>query len=231
VRRQAALDQSADRSAHSKVSEPRLTLLIGTHNAGKAAEISSVLRSPKITFLTLRDIHETVAVIESGRNYEENAILKAEGYARQSGLLTVADDSGLEVDVLDGAPGVLSARYAGAAATDRDRIDLLLAQLARQSHVERTARFVSVVAVADPVVGVIKCEYGICEGSIIDSPRGTNGFGYDPIFRPRGFSSTFAELPSETKDVISHRAQALEAMRGFLFKLIASNLTGGDPNS
>lgn len=213
------------------MSEPKLIILIGTHNAGKAAEISSVLKSAEINFLTLRDIHETEPVVESGRTYEENAILKAQGYARQSGLLTLADDSGLEVDALDGAPGVLSARYAGAAASDRDRIDLLLAQLARSPGGKRTARFVSVVAVASPDGTVLKCEYGVCEGTIIESPRGSNGFGYDPIFVPEGFNATFAELPAATKDAISHRGKALHAIRPFLTQLSTSNLTPGDLSS
>ena len=202
------------------LSEKYLKLLIGTHNVGKAIEISHVLEDLKLTFLTLRDIKVTQPVPESGRTYEENAILKAEGYARQSGLLTLADDSGLEVDALNGAPGVFSARYSGPAASDRDRIDLLLAQLERNPRSKRTARFVSVVALASPDAGVIKTEYGTCEGTIIDSPRGTNGFGYDPIFVPEGFNVTFAELPSTTKDVISHRGRALHAIKQFMMQLI-----------
>lgn len=201
----------------------RLTLLIGTNNAGKATEIARVLSSPNMNFLSLTDIAETEVVIESGRDYKENAILKAQGYARQSGLLTLADDSGLEVDALDGAPGVLSARYAGAMASDQDRIELLLAQLAGKAQAKRTARFVSVVALANSGGSVIKTTNGICEGSIIESARGTNGFGYDPIFVPEGFSATFAELSSETKDVISHRGRALQEMRQFLSQLISSN--------
>jgi XTP/dITP diphosphohydrolase len=199
-----------------------IRLLIGTHNLGKAAEISILLAGLKIEFLTLRDVHETHPVLECGQTYEENAILKAEGYARQTGLLTVADDSGLEVEALKGAPGVLSARYAGAGRSDRERIEFLLSQLAACGSLERTARFVSVVAVADPGKGVMQTSRGICEGTIIETPRGTNGFGYDPIFIPNGYDFTFGELSSTIKDEISHRGKALQSLRPFLAQLVSS---------
>ena len=208
-----------------------LELLLGTHNAGKAAEIRDALGDLGIHFLTLEHFLQAQPVKESGATYEENAILKAKAYSQQCGLWTLADDSGLEVEALDGAPGVFSARYAGTGASDRDRIDLLLEQLARTSAADRAARFVSVVALADSQSKVIKVEYGVCEGTIIDSPRGSNGFGYDPIFVPRGFNTTFAELSCDTKDVISHRGKALRAMRAFLTELISSNLTAGVSNS
>jgi XTP/dITP diphosphohydrolase len=199
-----------------------LSLLLGTYNQGKATEISSVLRNPGINFFTLKAFPQAQPVKEVGSTYEENAILKAQGYARQSGLWTLADDSGLEVDALDGAPGVLSARYAGDRASDSERIDLLLKQLAECAPEKRAARFVSVVALADSNAEVVKVEYGVCDGTIVEPPRGTNGFGYDPIFVPRGYVETFAELPSAIKDVISHRGKALEAMRRFLLPLIAA---------
>ena len=201
--------------------EMDLKLLLGTYNQGKATEISNVLRDLDINFSTLKSFPQAQPVKEAGATYEENAILKAQGYARQSGLWTLADDSGLEVDALDGAPGVLSARYAGAGASDRDRIDLLLEQLSTCAPDKRAARFMSVVALADSNARVVKVEYGVCEGTIVESPRGTNGFGYDPIFVPQGYTETFAELPSAIKDVISHRGKALEAMRSFLLPLIA----------
>jgi non-canonical purine NTP pyrophosphatase (RdgB/HAM1 family) len=204
------------------VSEYRTELLLGTFNAGKALEISTILGDLNLHFRTLRDIGEIQPVAETGKTYEQNASLKAEAYARLSGLLTLADDSGLEVDALDGAPGVWSARYAGLGATDRERIGLLLLELGRSKAQPRTARFVSVVAIADPETGVLKCERGVCTGTIIDSPRGNNGFGYDPIFVPDGFTSTFGELPSSIKDVISHRAQALQAMKQFLIQYLAN---------
>jgi len=194
-------------------------MLIGTHNRGKATELSHLLAGLRIEFLTLNDVPETKPVRETGETFEENAILKAVGYAKQTRLLTIADDSGLEVDALDGSPGVLSARYAGRGASDAERIDYLLAQLDRSGRTERTARFVSVVAVADPVKGVIQTKQGICEGRIIESPRGANGFGYDPIFVPNGYQQTFAELSSASKDEISHRGRALHAIRPFLAQL------------
>ena len=196
-----------------------LDLLLGTANRAKAAEIRRALRDLGIRIHTLEDLKETEAVDESGVTYEENAILKAKAYAKKTSLWTLADDSGLEVDALDGAPGVFSARFAGLEASDRDRIDFLLAQLGPSEN--RAARFVSVVVLCDPDSRVVKVESGICEGAIIDSPRGTNGFGYDPIFAPRGFKETFGELSSDIKDAISHRARALLAMRAFLTKMIA----------
>lgn len=196
-------------------------LLIGTHNVGKAVEIASILGGAGFTFLNLRDVGVMTAVAEVGSTYEENAILKAEAYARESGLLTLADDSGLEVDALDGAPGVISARYAGRDASDADRIGLLLSQLSEVPDEKRTARFVSVVVLAKPDGNVIRSETGVCEGAIIHAPRGTNGFGYDPIFVPNGFANTFAELPASTKDVISHRAKSLMAMKEFLSDKVA----------
>jgi XTP/dITP diphosphohydrolase len=192
----------------------RLELLIGTGNRGKAAEIQRALGDLGISFLTLADLDRAQTVNESGVTYEENAILKAKGYARQSGHWTLADDSGLEVDALDGAPGVLSARFAGTTATDRNRIEFLLAQLAPATN--RAARFVSVVALSDPTSRVVNVECGVCEGEIIDSPCGNSGFGYDPIFIPHGFNATFGELSSDIKDAVSHRGKALRAMRTFL---------------
>ncbi|MCU1263850.1 MAG: hypothetical protein JWM21_168 [Acidobacteria bacterium] len=212
-------------------SGPKLRLLLGTYNAGKAVEISSLLSDLNIEFLTLRDFLQARVVEESGDTYEENAILKARGYARQTGILTLADDSGLEVDALGGAPGVLSARYAGAGASDGERIEQLLKEIRRIPGAARTARFVCVVAVADSAGKLMKVERGTCEGTITNIARGSNGFGYDPIFVPHGFDSTFAELPSETKDLISHRARALHAMQPFLARLISRNLTRGDANS
>lgn len=193
-----------------------LELLLGTHNPGKASEISRALGGLGISFHMLEGFREVQTVEESGETYEENAILKARAYAQQCDLWTLADDSGLEVVALDGAPGVFSARYAGAGASDSDRIALLLEQLSRTSTSDRTARFISVVALVNAHSRVINVEYGLCEGTIIDSPRGNHGFGYDPIFVPQGFDATFAELSPEIKDAISHRGKALQAMRHFL---------------
>jgi XTP/dITP diphosphohydrolase len=159
--------------------------------------------------------------VESGHTYEENAVLKARSYAQQTGLLALADDSGFEVEALGGAPGVISARYAGQGASDSDRVAFLLRELASAPSSNRSARFVCVTALADSTAAIVNVEYGACEGQIIDQPRGANGFGYDPIFIPPGFDKTFAELPNEIKNNISHRGRALQSVRAFLERLLA----------
>ena len=197
-----------------------LNLLIATGNAGKLAEIRAVLGALPINFRTLTDFPEIAPVEESGRTYEENAILKARAYAQQTGLWALADDSGFEVAGLDGAPGIISARYAGAGISDSDRIAFLLQRLERVNRNQRSARFVCVAALADPTGSIAGVTHGICEGLIIDQPRGGGGFGYDPIFIPQGFDKTFAELPADIKNVISHRARALLSMHAFLERLV-----------
>lgn len=199
-----------------------LDLLIATGNAGKATEIRTMLGNLPVNFYTLTEFPDVQSVEESGSTYEENAVLKARGYARQTGLWALADDSGLEVEALDGAPGVFSARYAGEAASDSDRIVFLLQQLERARTNNRSARFVCVAALADPTSTLANVEYGVCEGRIIDAPRGEHGFGYDPIFVPKGFDKTFAELPTDLKDAISHRRAAFDSMRAALHRLLSS---------
>ncbi|HXM34348.1 MAG TPA: RdgB/HAM1 family non-canonical purine NTP pyrophosphatase [Pyrinomonadaceae bacterium] len=199
-----------------------LDLLIATGNAGKVAEIRAVLGDLPINFRTLTDFPEIGPVEESGSTYEENAVLKARAYAQQTGLWALADDSGFEVKALAAAPGVFSARYAGEGASDSDRIAFLLRQLDRVSSMDRDARFVCVAALADSTSSLVNVEYGVCEGLVIDNPRGEDGFGYDPIFVPEGFDKTFAELPRDVKNAISHRARALHLMRPFLEQLVAS---------
>jgi XTP/dITP diphosphohydrolase len=213
------------------MTQPKLEILLGTGNPGKTAEICVALQDLGIHFLTLNDFPQALAVEESGVTYEENAILKATDYARQFGCWTLADDSGLEVDALGGAPGVLSARYAGTDASDADRIDLLLDQIAAAPIDKRQARFVCALVLADSSSRVIHVAHGVCEGTITTAPRGGNGFGYDPIFIPYGYDATFGELPPDIKDVISHRGKALIQMRGFLKSFLGSNLTDGVSNS
>jgi XTP/dITP diphosphohydrolase len=203
----------------------RFQLLLGTRNSGKIAEIQAVLADLPIVFHTLEEFPTVRDVEECGASYEENAALKARGYARLTGLWAVADDSGLEVDALAGAPGILSARYAGAKASDSDRIKLVLDQLAHVPSDARSARFVCVIAIADPSSGLVQFERGACEGTITRAPHGRNGFGFDPIFIPQGFNSTFAELPSEIKNSISHRAKALVATHDLLSRLIDRHCT------
>ena len=181
-------------------------LLIATHNAGKLAELRSLLRDAPYTLLSLTDVGIDTEVEETGDTLEANAALKASTYARLSGLPTLSDDSGLEVDALDGAPGVRSARYAGANATDADRIANLLANLAAHPQ-PWTARFRCVIAIAVPDGGVERyC--GACEGVIITQPRGDNGFGYDPVFLLQESGKTMAELSAADKNAHSHRAIA-----------------------
>lgn len=199
----------------------RMDLLLATNNFAKVEEIRAMLSELRITFHSLGEFTGIRPVEETGRSYVANARMKARSYAQQTGLWALADDSGLEVTALDGAPGVISARYAGAGASDRDRIGFLLSQLHRQGKDDRSARFVCAAVLANSTDSFVRVSSGSCEGQIIDTPRGTNGFGYDPIFVPNGFNQTFAELPAEIKNVISHRAKALQAMRAFLREWLA----------
>ena len=197
-----------------------LDLLIASGNPGKAAEIRAILGDLPIIFRTLGDFPEVGPVEESGCTYEENAILKARYYSQQTGLWALADDSGFEVEALGGAPGVFSARYAGVGASDGDRIALLLRQFNNVTSENRKARFVCAVALADSSSTLANIEFGVCEGHILSEPRGGMGFGYDPIFVPQDFNETFAELPIDIKNTISHRSQALHAMRSSLKRLL-----------
>ena len=190
-------------------------LLIATHNAGKLVELAELLGGIPYQLVSLSDVGIDTDVEETGRTFEENATLKAETYRELSGLPTLADDSGLEVDALDGEPGVLSARYAGEDATDADRIALLLRNLADAPSEERTARFRCVIAVAAPGERT-RLYDGACEGLIVDEPRGDYGFGYDPAFLLPNEGMTMAELPSERKNAVSHRAVAAKKAAGDL---------------
>jgi|SRR5437868_5029551 len=192
-------------------------LLLGTRNPGKVREITSILDGAGWPFCSLQESQETAE--ENGESYAENAIAKARFYATATGLWTLADDSGLEVEALGGAPGVLSARYAGDGASDADRRELLLSELAKVGDTDRRARFVSVVAIADGDGRVLNVSEGVCVGTITFAPRGEGGFGYDPLFVPDGYEQTFAELPEAVKNRISHRARALMGAREFLSKL------------
>ncbi len=190
------------------------TLLLGTRNLGKIREITSILEDSGWSFSSPQDNVETPP--EHGKTFIDNATAKARFYATASGLWALADDSGLEVEALGGAPGVYSARYAGENASDADRRALLLSELAQVSEKDRRARFVSGVAIASADGTVLNVSEGICEGTITFAPRGNGGFGYDPLFVPDGYSQTFAELPETLKNCISHRARALLKTRQFL---------------
>jgi XTP/dITP diphosphohydrolase len=192
------------------------SLLLGTRNPGKLAEITGILDGSGWSFSSLQEFPNVGLAEENGATYAQNAIAKARFYALATGRCALADDSGLEVNALGGAPGVLSARYAGENASDADRRVLLLSELAKMGDADRRARFVSAVAIADPKGELLNVSEGICEGAIIFAPRGNGGFGYDPLFVPDGYNQTFAELADTIKNHISHRARALLQTREFL---------------
>ena len=187
-------------------------LLLGTRNPGKIHEIKLILEGLGLEFHSLQEFPGVEVPAETEETYAGNAVLKAKFYARATGMLALADDSGLEVEALGGAPGVISARYAGEHATDADRRALLLSELAKTGSQNLRARFVCSIAVtADD--GVVEVFNGTCEGRIIFEARGESGFGYDPLFIPEGHDQTFAELSDDIKNQISHRARALMKLR------------------
>ena len=199
------------------------TLLLATNNAGKRQEISELLGDLTVTLLRPSDVGADGEVAETGATYAENARLKAETLARATGLLTLADDSGLEVDALNGAPGVYSARYAGPGASEADRRAKLLLALSA-TPAPRPARFRCVIALALPAAGpapeVLLFE-GVCPGEIALAERGTHGFGYDPVFWLPELGVTMAELPAHEKHRLSHRGRALQAALPTLRRLLA----------
>jgi len=193
-------------------------LIVATRNRNKTREIQQIL-GPKFELHDLTAYPEISEIVENGKSFEENAKLKAIAVSKELSGLVIADDSGLEVAALNGAPGIYSARYAGDKATDKENIDRLLGELGRigAQRDQRRARFRCVLTLARNGQMLDMFE-GIIEGTIADQPRGSRGFGYDPIFVPKGFGHTFAELPAELKNRISHRAQAI---RAFAAKLTA----------
>lgn len=192
-------------------------MLLATTNKGKAREYQALFKGIPFNIVTLSDVGITLEVAETGRTYEENARLKAVTLAKESGLLTLADDSGLEVDALGGEPGVRSARYAGENASDSERNEYLLSKLQNVPEKERTARFVCVIAIANPE-GKVTLYKGECRGIITTAPRGTHGHGYDPVFYVPELGKTMAELTLEEKNKVSHRARAAEKARTLLMK-------------
>ena len=190
-----------------------MDLLLATHNADKTREIQRILGA-KFAVRDLSKHPEISKPLENGKTFEENAILKAIAASRKLPSLVIADDSGLEVDALGGAPGIYSARYAGENASDAKNVEKLLRELRARNVADekRSARFRCVIALArnEKLLGAFE---GVVEGNIVDPPRGSGGFGYDPVFQPKEFKQTFAEMPSELKNKISHRAQAIAALR------------------
>jgi XTP/dITP diphosphohydrolase len=187
---------------------PLPKLLIATHNKGKMREYRHLLRDVPFELASLDDVGIAEEVEESGATFEENARLKASSYARLSGVLTLSDDSGLEVDALAGEPGVHSARYGGdSCATDQDRVALLLSKLEGKPWEKRTARFRCVIAISQPQ-GVEALVVGSVAGMVQYEPEGDEGFGYDPVFYLPSYQQTMAQLPLEEKNRISHRSDA-----------------------
>ena len=196
----------------------RRRLLLATNNKAKLREYRDLLRDLSFKLVSLKEAGISTVVNEVGSTLEENARLKATELAEESRLLSLADDSGLEVDALGGEPGPLSARYAGEGATDKERVSFLLAKLEGIPRERRTARFRCVIAVAVPGGGV-EFSGGECQGLITFEPRGHQGFGYDPVFYLPELDKTMAELSMKVKNTISHRGQAARGVPAALAKL------------
>lgn len=202
------------------------TLLLATRNRDKIKEIKNVLSTLPVKILSVDDVENCPAVVEDKPTLEGNAIKKAFLLSKASGLPALADDTGLEVDALDGSPGVFSSRYAGENATYDDNVDKLLAELHGVAPKERTARFRCVMALVNG--DAVETVEGVCEGTILEKRRGNNGFGYDPVFYTPVYSKTFAQLSMEEKNRISHRGIALGKILDVLtHKVEASRDTAG----
>jgi len=198
-------------------------LLIATNNHGKVLEYQSLLGGIPFELVTPAQVGLKLDVEETGITFEANAKIKAVAFCQASGLLTLADDSGLEVDALHGEPGIRSSRYAGEGASDADRVNFLLAKLQDVPVEKRTARFRCVIAIARPDSRLCFCS-GKCEGTILAGPRGNEGFGYDPIFYFPDLKKTMAELPIDIKNSISHRGRAAAEARRILMSLGSAGL-------
>jgi XTP/dITP diphosphohydrolase len=190
-------------------------LLLATTNRHKLDEFYTIFSDLPLTLQSLREVQIDTGVEETGQTFAENAELKARFYAQASGILSLADDSGLEIDALGGAPGVYSARFAGRETSYEERFRLILEQMRGLTGEQRRARFRCAIALAEPG-GQCRMVEGVIEGIVADSPRGIHGFGYDPIFLLPELGRTFAELTSEQKNRISHRGRAAQFARVLL---------------
>lgn len=197
-----------------------MEIVLATRNKKKIEEIKRITADMAISLFTLEDFPYCPEVEEDGVTFEENAIKKAVTVARYTGKPSLADDSGLEVYALNGAPGTLSARYAGDEADDRKNIEKLLKEMHFIKN--RRARFVCCIVLAFPD-GNINIFYGYSEGTIGTEPKGSNGFGYDPVFYPQGYSRTFAEMSDQEKDSLSHRGWALKEFQQFIKQKLIKN--------
>jgi len=193
-----------------------MKILIATTNEGKIAEFRSLLFDERLEFIGLDAFSDIPDIEETGNTFAENAKLKAVSYSSYFGLHTLADDSGLEVEALNGRPGVFSARYGGVNIDYAAKIRLLLDEINAAEKRSRTASFVSHIVFASPDGDVLFEAEGVCEGSIALEPKGSNGFGYDPVFIPDGFDQTFGELSDDVKQKVSHRAHAIAKIMRYL---------------
>lgn len=204
--------------------QPLASLVVATNNLGKTAELRELLADLPLEWLRVSDVTGTrFSVVENGRTFEENAILKAEAACRATGFMALADDSGLEVDALGGHPGVRSARFAHEHASDEENNQALLQALKEVNDPNRTARFRCILALATPYGEAPLLSAGRCEGSIARKPHGQGGFGYDPLFLVLNSNHrSMADLASEEKNRISHRGEAVRALRPLLNELLRS---------
>lgn len=201
--------------------ESRSRVVLATRNPAKARELAAMLVGTGVEVCSLLEIGVTEQVEEDGASFEENALKKARGVANSTGLVALADDSGLEVDALDGLPGVMSNRFAGEGASDEEKIAKVLELLRAVPRAGRAARFRSAIAIALPS-GEACVVDGSCEGVVAEEPRGEGGFGYDPIFLVPSLDRTFAELAPEEKMRLSHRGAAMQKAIPILLRLLGS---------
>jgi len=195
-----------------------MKIVLASRNKKKIEELIRILKDINIELLSISDFPYLEEVEEDGKTFEENALKKARYVSQQTGLPALSDDSGLEVEALNGAPGVRSARYAGENATDEENIMKLLKEMRGIPDERRKARFVCCIALVFPD-GQEYLFWGYVNGKITLEPRGNKGFGYDPVFIPEGYNSTFAEMEPNVKDKLSHRREALDKLKEFLIKL------------
>lgn len=206
------------------------TVLIGTRNPNKVREIAAVLGSCGVRLVSLAEWDASLPeVVEDGESFRENAVKKAMTLAEATGQWVLSDDSGIEVEALDGRPGVFSARYAGPNATDEQNNAKLLRELSGVPPERRRARYVCIIALAEPgrLLGVVE---GTCEGVVASEPRGRGGFGYDPVFYVPELGKTFAEVPAEVKNRLSHRGRALEALKSLFDRILTEERRSGGGN-
>jgi XTP/dITP diphosphohydrolase len=194
-----------------------LKIVLATSNKNKVKEIKNILGDKNFIFLSHKDFPDIKPPEETGTTFKENAIIKAKEICRLTGMICLADDSGLEVEALNGQPGVYSSRFSGKDATDKKNIEKLLSLLKNIPYEKRKARFICAIAIAYPD-GKIKTVEGKCQGIIGFETKGENGFGYDPVFIYPKLNKTFAEIPEEIKNNISHRRNALEKAKKILMK-------------